>query len=92
MKHIPPAPKDTLPLRAAIIGGSLLAAGAAWLVTSGHRKSKKSKACEKACKAARKSGAYKSSTPPPLYTKRGGKLIEPGVKNSFTTLNSYTIS
>ncbi|MGY3090313.1 glyoxylase-like metal-dependent hydrolase (beta-lactamase superfamily II) [Hymenobacter sp. UYAg731] len=70
VEHLPPAPKDTLPIKAAIIGGSLLAAGAAWLLTGGRRKIKKSKAHKKAYKAAQKSGAYKSPTTPPLY--RGG--------------------
>ncbi|GAB3571443.1 MBL fold metallo-hydrolase [Hymenobacter daeguensis] len=73
VEFLPPAPKDTLPLKAAIIGGSLLAAGAAWLLSGGRRKGKKeSKAYRKAVKAAaKKSKGYKSPTPPPpLY--RGG--------------------
>ncbi len=40
VEHLPPAPKDPLPLQAAIIAGSLLAAGAAWLLTGGRRKGK----------------------------------------------------
>ena len=38
--HLPPAPKDRLPMQAAIIGGSILAAGAAWLLTGGRRRGK----------------------------------------------------
>ena len=38
--HLPPAPADKLPLQAAIIGGSLLVAGAAWLLTGSRRSSK----------------------------------------------------
>ena len=68
VEHLPPAPKDTLPLKAAIIGSSLLAVGAAWLLGGRRRsKNKKSKAYKKALKAAKKAGSYQS---PPLY--RGG--------------------
>ena len=73
VEYLPPAPKDTLPLKAAIIGGSLLAAGAAWLLTSRRRKNQPSRAAKKvlkALKAAKKNGGYQSPTPPPLY--RGG--------------------
>ena len=69
VEHLPPAPKDPLPMQLAIVGGSLLAAGAAWLLTGGRRQSKKSKAYKKAAKAAKKAGRYPSPTPP-LY--RGG--------------------
>ena len=71
VEYLPPAPKDTLPIKAAIIGGSLLAAGAAWLLSGGRRKGKKqSKAHEKAYKAAKKANSDKLPIPPPLY--RGG--------------------
>ena len=67
--YLPPAPKDRLPLQAAIIGGSLLAVGAAWLLSGSRRKSQQSVAYKKAAKAAKKAGRYPSPTPP-LY--RGG--------------------
>ena len=67
--YLPPAPKDKLPLQAAIIGGSLLAVGAAWLLSGSRRKSQQSVAYKKAAKAAKKAGRYPSPTPP-LY--RGG--------------------
>lgn len=69
VEYLPPAPKDTLPLKAAIIGGSLLAAGAAWLLTGGRRKSPKPlKQYPQAHQAARKKPGYQSPTsPPPLY-------------------------
>ena len=66
VEHLPPAPKDPLPMQLAIVGGSLLVAGAAWLLTGGRRKSKKSNAYKKAAKAAKKAGRYPSPTPP-LY-------------------------
>ena len=40
VEHLPPAPKDKLPMQAALIGGSLLAAGAAWLLTGDRRRGK----------------------------------------------------
>jgi hypothetical protein len=79
VEYLPPAPKDTLPLKAAIVGGSLLAAGAAWLLTS-RRKNQPSKAARKvlkALKAAKKKGVYQSPPAPPLY--RGG-LSSSGVE------------
>ncbi|MBF9222417.1 MBL fold metallo-hydrolase [Hymenobacter ruricola] len=42
VEHLPPAPKDKLPMQAALIGAGVLAAGAAWLLTGGRRKGKKS--------------------------------------------------
>ena len=69
VQYLPPAPKDPLPLQLAIVGSGLLAAGAAWLLSGGRRKYRKSKAYKKAAKAARKAGRYPSPTPP-LY--RGG--------------------
>ena len=69
VEHLPPAPPDSLPMKLAIVGGSLLAAGAAWLLTGGRRKSGKSKAYKAAAKAAKKAGRLPSATPP-LY--RGG--------------------
>ncbi|MDQ2793259.1 MAG: MBL fold metallo-hydrolase [Bacteroidota bacterium] len=66
VEYLPPAPNDPLPKQLAIIGGSLLAAGAAWLLTGGRRKSRKSKADKKAAKAAKKASRYPSPTPP-LY-------------------------
>ena len=41
VEHLPPAPKDKLPMQAAAIGASILAAGAAWLLTGGRRRGKK---------------------------------------------------
>ena len=38
VEHLPPAPKDKLPMQAAVIGAGLLAAGAAWFFTGGRRK------------------------------------------------------
>ena len=69
VEHLPQAPKDPLPMQLAIVGSSLLAAGAAWLLVSGRRKHRKLKAYKKAAKAAKKAGRYPSPTPP-LY--RGG--------------------
>ena len=40
VEHLPPPPKDKLPVQLAIVGGSLLMAGAAWLLTGGRRKGK----------------------------------------------------
>jgi hypothetical protein len=56
-------------MQLAIIAGSLLVAGAAWLLTGTWHKSKKSKAYKKAVKAAKKAHRPPSPTPP-LY--RGG--------------------
>ncbi|MBU6122182.1 MBL fold metallo-hydrolase [Hymenobacter siberiensis] len=75
VEHLPPAPKDKLLIQAAIIGGSLLAAGAAWLLTGGRRKIKKSKAYKKAYKAAKKSGKHQPLPPPTTLPERGGELI-----------------
>ena len=69
VEYLPPVPKDQLPMQLAIIGSSVLAAGLAWLLSSGRRKNGKSKAYKKAAKAAKKAGRYPSPTPP-LY--RGG--------------------
>ena len=38
VEHLPPPAKDKLPMQAAIIGGGILLAGAAWLLTGGRRK------------------------------------------------------
>ena len=54
VEHLPPAPKDPLPLQLAIVGGSLLAAGAAWLLTGGRRKGKSKEVSKKAKKFTRK--------------------------------------
>lgn len=71
VEHLPPAPKDKLPMQATMVGVGLLAAGAAWLLTGGRRKHKPSKKYQKAYEATtRKAGGYQSPTPPPLY--RGG--------------------
>ena len=43
VEHLPQAPKDPLPMQLAIVGSSLLAAGAAWLLISGRRKHRKLK-------------------------------------------------
>ena len=40
VEHLPPAPADTLPVKAALIGADILAAGAAWLLTGGRRRGK----------------------------------------------------
>ncbi len=40
VEHLPPAPKDKLPLQAAVVGASILAAGAAWFFTGGRRRTK----------------------------------------------------
>ncbi|MDB5235480.1 MAG: hypothetical protein JWR44_2473 [Hymenobacter sp.] len=40
--HLPPAPKDKLPMQAAVIGAGLLVAGAAWLLTGGRRRTRNS--------------------------------------------------
>ena len=69
VEHLPPAPKDLLPMQLAIIAGTLLAAGATWLLTGTRRKSKQSKAYKKALKAAKKARRTPWPTPP-LY--RGG--------------------
>ena len=69
VEHLPLAPKDPLPKQLALVGSSLLAAGAAWLLISGRRNHRKLKAYKKAAKAAKKAGRYPSPTPP-LY--RGG--------------------
>ena len=47
VEHLPPAPKDKLPMQAAIIGASILATGAAWLLTGGRRRGKKKPARSK---------------------------------------------
>ena len=39
--HLPPAPKDKLPMQAAVLGASILAAGAAWLLIGGRRRGRK---------------------------------------------------
>ena len=57
--YLPPAPADKLPVQAAIIGASILAAGAAWLLTGGRRRIRKSK-------------AYKSPKPEPLQRRGVG--------------------
>ena len=41
VEHLPPAPKDKLPMQAAVLGAGILAAGAAWLLTGGRRKARK---------------------------------------------------
>ncbi|MFC7669219.1 MBL fold metallo-hydrolase [Hymenobacter humi] len=41
VEHLPLAPKDRLPMQAAVIGASVLAAGVAWLLTGGRRRSRK---------------------------------------------------
>jgi glyoxylase-like metal-dependent hydrolase (beta-lactamase superfamily II) len=38
VEYLPPPPADRLPMRAAVLGAGLLAAGAAWLLTAGHRR------------------------------------------------------
>ena len=41
VEHLPPAPKDKLPMQATMIGAGILAAGAAWLLTGGRRRGRK---------------------------------------------------
>ena len=41
VEHLPPAPKDQLPMQAAMIGASIVLAGAAWLLTGGRRRGRK---------------------------------------------------
>ena len=38
VEHLPPAPADKLPVQAAVIGASILMAGAAWFFTGGRRR------------------------------------------------------
>ena len=38
VEHLPPALKDHLPMQAAVIGASIVMAGAAWLLTGGRRR------------------------------------------------------
>ncbi len=40
VEHLPPAPKDKLPMQAALLGAGILAAGVAWLLTGGRRRGK----------------------------------------------------
>ena len=69
VEYLPPAPPDPLPVQLALVGGGLLAAGAAWLLSRGRRKHRKSKAYQKAAKAAQKASRNPPAMPP-LY--RGG--------------------
>ena len=39
--HLPPAPKDKLPMQAALVGASILIAGAAWVFAGGRQRGKK---------------------------------------------------
>ena len=66
VEHLPPAPKDTLPIQAALIGAGLLAAGAAWLLTGGRRRGKSAKTykANAANTTVYKSGSYQSPVPP----------------------------
>ena len=50
--YLPPAPADKLPVQAAIIGASILAAGAAWLLTGGRRKARKNRRLPSRLRAA----------------------------------------
>jgi hypothetical protein len=63
VEHLPPAPKDKLPMQAALIGAGILAAGAAWLLTGGRRKGRKSTGNYKP--VASKSTSYKSGSAKP---------------------------
>ena len=67
VEHLPPTPKDQLPMQVALIGAGMLAAGAAWLLTGGRRRGKKAKNHNKT--AAQKTAGYEPPIPP-LY--RGG--------------------
>ena len=67
VEHLPPAPKDRLPLQAAVIGAGLLVAGAAWLLTGGRR-SKTHTTYPPQAKGRK--GAYQS--PEPIRPERRG--------------------
>lgn len=67
--YLPPAPKDKLPMQVALIGAGIVAAGAAWLLTGGRRRGRKSTAPTKVV-AVRRPAGYQSPTVPPYY--RGG--------------------
>jgi glyoxylase-like metal-dependent hydrolase (beta-lactamase superfamily II) len=41
VEFLPPPPPDRLPVQAAVVGASIVAAGAAWLVTGGRRSGKR---------------------------------------------------
>jgi len=69
VEYLPPAPKDKLPIQAVIVGASILAAGAAWLLTGGRRHGKKSLGLKKRADDKQPKG-YVSPPVPPLY--RGG--------------------